>query len=82
MLGFPTLRGSKYALSIPSSIREISNSLSVYTLKQMPVVSAGGGLGNPKLLEKIDKLFELNIGQYVDLSQVIYSHNLLLFHFC
>ena len=27
-------------------------------------------LADPKLLEKIDKLFELNIGEYVDLPQV------------
>ena len=27
-------------------------------------------MADPMLLEKIDKLFELNIGQYVDLPQV------------
>jgi len=30
-------------------------------------------LASPKLLEKIDKLFELNIGEYVALPQVSFS---------
>ena len=36
----------------------------------MDEASKVGGLADPKLLETIDKLFEYNIGKYVDLPQV------------
>ncbi|KAL9634991.1 MAG: hypothetical protein Q9164_003748 [Protoblastenia rupestris] len=37
----------------------------------MGTTAEGQQLADPKLLEKIDKLFELNIGEYVDLPQLL-----------
>ena len=36
----------------------------------MDQTSRTGGLAEPKLLETIDKLFEFNIGDHIDLPQV------------
>ena len=36
----------------------------------MVSATQGQNLADPKLLETIDKLFELNIGEYVELPQV------------
>lgn len=39
--------------------------------QKMPVKSSAAGLADPTLLEKIDKLFACNVGEYVDLPQLV-----------
>jgi len=37
----------------------------------MTVVNTGTGLADPQLLRKIDRLFECNVGNYIDLPQLV-----------